>query len=80
MCDCGNDTETITHFFVRCPSFHTPRQTLLNNVRIMLYHDEDQHLKFDSSFTPDDCFIYLSFSLFYFINVCCRCVYVWIDE
>ena len=29
----GNDTETITQFFPHCPSFHTPRQTLLNNIR-----------------------------------------------
>ena len=26
--DCDNDTETITHFFLHCPSLHTPRQTL----------------------------------------------------
>ena len=31
--DCGNDTETTTHFFLHCPSFHIPRQTLLNNIR-----------------------------------------------
>ena len=30
--DCGNDTE-ITHFFLHCHNFHTPRQTLLNIVR-----------------------------------------------
>ena len=29
--DFGNDTGT-THFFLHCPSFHTPRKTLLNNV------------------------------------------------
>ena len=33
LCDSGNDTETATHFFLHCPSFHTPRQTLLNNIR-----------------------------------------------
>ena len=33
LCDYGNDTETITQFFLRCPRFHTPRQTLLNNIR-----------------------------------------------
>ena len=33
LCDCGNDTETTTHFFIHCPSFHTPRHTLLNNIR-----------------------------------------------
>ena len=31
--DCGNDTETITHFFLHCPSFDTPRQTVLINIR-----------------------------------------------
>ena len=33
VCDCGYNTETITHFFLHCPSFHTFRQTLLNNIR-----------------------------------------------
>ena len=33
LCNFGNDTETATHFFLHCPSFHTPRQTLLNNIR-----------------------------------------------
>ena len=46
LCDCGNDTETTTHFFLHCPSFHTPRQTLLNNIRNIneqiLSHGEDQ--------------------------------------
>ena len=32
LCDCGNDTETVTHFFLHCPTFHAPRQTLLNNI------------------------------------------------
>ena len=46
FCECGNDTETTTHFFLHCPSFHTPRQTLLNNIRNIneqiLSHGEDQ--------------------------------------
>ena len=46
LCDCGNDTETATHFFLHCSSFYTPRQTLLNNIRNIneqiLSHDEDQ--------------------------------------
>ena len=33
LCDCGNDTETITHSFLYCPSFHTSTQILLNNIR-----------------------------------------------
>ena len=33
LCDCGNDTETTTHFFLHCPSFRIPRKTLLNNIR-----------------------------------------------
>ena len=33
LCDCGNDTETTTHFFLHCPSFHTSRKILLNNIR-----------------------------------------------
>ena len=45
-CDCGNDTETTTHFFAHCPSFHTPRQTLLNNIininERILSHSENQ--------------------------------------
>ena len=28
LCDCGNDTETTTHFFLHFPSFHIPKQTL----------------------------------------------------
>ena len=46
LCDCGNDTETTTHFFLHCPSFHTPRQTFLNNIRNInkqiLSHGKDQ--------------------------------------
>ena len=46
LCNCGNDTETTSHFFLHCPSFHTPRQTLLNNIRNIneqiLSHGEDQ--------------------------------------
>ena len=33
LSDCGNDGETTTHFFLHCPNFHTPRQTLLSNIR-----------------------------------------------
>ena len=44
--DRGNDTETATHFFLHCPSFHTPRQTLLNNIRNIseqiLSHGDDK--------------------------------------
>ena len=46
LCDCGNDTEAITHFFLHSTSFHTPRQILLNNIRNIneqiLSHGEDQ--------------------------------------
>ena len=46
LCNFGNDTETATHFFLHCPSFHIPRQTLLNNIRNIneqiLSHGEDQ--------------------------------------
>ena len=46
LCDCGNDTETTKHFFIHCPSFHTPRKTPLNNIRNInvqiLFHGEDQ--------------------------------------
>ena len=46
LCDCGNDTETTTHFFLHCPSFRTPRETLSNNIRNIneqiLSHGEDQ--------------------------------------
>ena len=46
LCDFGNDTETATHFFLHCPNFHTPRQTLLNNIRNIneqiLSHAENQ--------------------------------------
>ena len=31
--DCGNETETVTHFFLYCSGFHIPRQTLLHNIR-----------------------------------------------
>ena len=33
LCDCGNDAETVTHFFPHCSNFHTARRTLLNNIR-----------------------------------------------
>ena len=33
LCECGNDTETTIHFFLHCPIFHIPKQTLLNNIR-----------------------------------------------
>ena len=46
LCDCGNDTETTTYFFLHCPSFQTPRQTLLSYIRNIhkqiLSHGEDQ--------------------------------------
>ena len=32
MCDCGKETETAEHFFLRCPFFVTERQKLLNNI------------------------------------------------
>ena len=32
MGDCGTETETTEHFFLRCPFFVTERQKLLNNV------------------------------------------------
>ena len=32
MCDCGRETETTEHFFLRCLFFVTERQKLLNNV------------------------------------------------
>ena len=32
MCDCGTETKTTEHFFLRCPFFVTKRQNLLNNV------------------------------------------------
>ena len=44
--DCGNDTETTTRFFLHCPSFHTARKMLLNNIRNIneqiLSHGKDQ--------------------------------------
>ena len=46
LCDCGNDTEITTRFFLHCPSFHILRQTLLNNIRNInekiLSHGEEQ--------------------------------------
>ena len=46
LCDCGNDTETTTYFFLHCPSFQTPRQTLFSYIRNIhkqiLSHGEDQ--------------------------------------
>ena len=46
LCDCGNDSEATTHFFLHCPSFHPSRQTLLNSIRNIneqiLPHGEDQ--------------------------------------
>ena len=46
LCDCSNDTETTTYFFLHCPSFQTPRQTLLSYIRNIykqiLSHGEDQ--------------------------------------
>ena len=33
LCDGDKNDETITHFSLHCPSFHTPRQTLWNNGR-----------------------------------------------
>ena len=32
MCDCGTETETTEHFFLRCPCFVTERQKLLDNA------------------------------------------------
>ena len=32
MCDCGSETETTDHFFLRCPLFAEKRQKRLNNL------------------------------------------------
>ena len=32
MCDCGSETETTDHFFLRCPFFTINRQKLLNDL------------------------------------------------
>ena len=32
MCDCGTETETTEHYFLRCPFFVTKRQKLVNNI------------------------------------------------
>ena len=46
LCDCSNNTETTTYFFLHCPSLHTPRQALLNNIRNIneqiLSHSDNQ--------------------------------------
>ena len=33
LCSCGNDIESIVHFFLHCPNFTTQRQTLLNKLK-----------------------------------------------
>ena len=47
--DCGNDPETTTHFLLHCPSFLTPRQNLLSNIRNIseqiLSHGKEQLIK-----------------------------------
>ena len=32
MCDCGSETETTDHFFLRCSCFAINRQKLLNDL------------------------------------------------
>ena len=32
MCDCGAETETICHFFLRCQFFANERQKLLDDI------------------------------------------------
>ena len=32
ICDCGSETETADHFFLRCPFFAINRQKLLNDL------------------------------------------------
>ena len=32
MCDCGFESETTDHFFLRCPFFTANRQKLLNSL------------------------------------------------
>ena len=32
MCDCGFESETTDHFFLRCPFFTENRQKLLNSL------------------------------------------------
>ena len=32
MCDCGSETETTDHFFLRCPFYAIKRQKLLNEL------------------------------------------------
>ena len=33
LCNCGQDTESTTHFFLRCPFFINERRTLLSTIR-----------------------------------------------
>ena len=33
LCGCGNDIESIVHFFLHCPNFTTQRQTFLNKLK-----------------------------------------------
>ena len=32
ICACGNEEETTEHFLLRCPTFNTPRATLLSTM------------------------------------------------
>ena len=62
MCDCGTETETTEHFFLRCPFFVFERQKLLNNVydKHFSYYDKhfssyDKHFSsYDKHFSPYD--------------------------
>ena len=37
MCDCGLDIETATHFLLRCPIFQCARQSLLTNIKNIVF-------------------------------------------
>ena len=41
MCDCGTETGTTEHFFLRCPFFVNKRQKLLNNVYDKLFSSQN---------------------------------------
>ena len=45
MCDCGTETETTEHFFLRCPFFVTERQKLINNVYVKHFSSQNLNKK-----------------------------------
>ena len=42
VCECGNETETVQHFLLRCPLYHEGRICMLDSIKIICASRKDK--------------------------------------